>query len=224
VTNAWRVLVTFFGSPYCHKVSYPPRNQEPGYHHVGMRGNNKQRIYLHDRDRELFLLMLDRKASKFNWTIMAYALMRNHYHLVLRVDDRGLARGMCELNTGYAVAFNMEYGRANHVFGRRYWSDPATSDEHLKNVVRYVLQNPRRAGAPGPLESHRWTSYRASVGLDFGLTRFGRDELLALFGADPAQAVVAFKVFCEEPPPDAIVSAGHGGWQSPVQNVRVRVT
>jgi REP-associated tyrosine transposase len=204
----------------------PLRDQEPGYHHVGMRGNNKQRIYLHDRDRELFLLMLDRKAAKFDWRILAYALMRNHYHLVISIADRGLAQGMCELNTGYAVAFNVAYGRKNHLFGRRYWSDPATSDEHLKNVVRYVLQNPRRAGAPGPLESHRWTSYRASVGLEFGLSRFARDEVLALFGRDPQHAVAEFKAFCEQPapPPDGVVAMSHGGWQPPAREVPVRLT
>ena len=124
-------------------VTYKPRDEEPGYHHVGARGNNKQRIFLNDRDRQLFLLMLDRIAKKHDWHILTYCLMRNHYHLVLRVGDAGMARGMCELNTGYAVAFNGEHGRINHLFGKRYWSERARSDEHLKNVVRYVLQNPR---------------------------------------------------------------------------------
>jgi hypothetical protein len=169
-----------------------------------MRGNNKQRIYLRDEDRDLFLLMLDYKAAKFDWHVLAYALMRNHYHLVLRTGDSGLARGMCELNTGYAITFNAQYGRSNHLFGRRYWSDPSTSSEHLQNVMRYVLQNPRRAGAPGPLHAHRWTSYRATIGLEFGLSRFARDEVLALFGPDPASAVAAFSEFCDQPapPPD----------------------
>lgn len=209
--------------PYPWRVTYALRNQEPGYHHVGMRGNNRQRIYLNDRDRELFLLMLDLKAARFGWRILAYALMRNHYHLVLAVEGEGLARGMCELNTGYAVTFNAEYGRENHLFGRRYWNDAAASEEHLRGVIRYVLQNPRRAGARGPLESHRWTSYRASIGLDFGLRRFARDELLALFGADPAAATRAFVDFCEEPAP-LPARDGHVEWQPPERKARVRVT
>jgi len=182
-------------------VTYKPRDEEPGYHHVGARGNNKQRIFLNDRDRQLFLLMLDRIAKKHDWHILTYCLMRNHYHLVLRVGDAGMARGMCELNTGYAVAFNGEHGRINHLFGKRYWSERARSDEHLKNVVRYVLQNPRRAGAKGPLESYRWTSYRATVGSGFGLSRFARDELLSVFGKTPVRAIAAFAEFCDEPPP-----------------------
>lgn len=204
-------------------MGYPLRDESIGYHHVSTRGNNKQRIYLTVRDHQLFLLHLDRLAAKHGWKILAYALMRNHYHLVLRIGDGGIARGMCELNTGYARGFNIEHGRVDHLFGRRYWNELATSDEHLKNVIRYVLQNPRRAGARGPLESHPWTSYRASVGLEFGLKHFARDELLALFGNDPLTAIEAFKDFCESPVPDDDPSR-HARWQPPAQNARARVT
>jgi REP element-mobilizing transposase RayT len=204
-------------------VGYPLRDETIGYHHVGARGNNKQRIFLTDRDRHLFLLQLDRLAAKHHWRILAYALMRNHYHLVVRIADGGLARGMCELNTAYARTFNIEHGRKNHLFGRRYWSELATSDDHLTNVIRYVLQNPRRAGTRGPLEAHPWTSYRASIGLDFGLRQFARDELLTLFGHDPLRAVGAFREFCEASPPDD-GAASHVSWQPPAQNTRIRVT
>jgi hypothetical protein len=131
---------------------------------------------------------------------------------------------MCELNTGYAVSFNAEHGRKNHLFGRRYWSDVATSDEHLRKVVRYVLQNPRRAGVHGPLESHAWTSYRASVGLDFGLDQFARDELLSFFGGTPLHALAEFKSFCEQPSEVDLASVGHVRWQPPAPNARERVT
>jgi putative transposase len=204
-------------------MGYPLRDETVGYHHVGARGNNKQQIYITVRDRHLFLFHVDRLAAKYGWKILAYALMRNHYHLVVRIGDEGLARGMCELNTAYAHGFNVEHGRINHLFGRRYWSELATSDEHLKNAVRYVLQNPRRAGARGPLEGHPWTSYRASVGLDFGLKHFARDELLGLFGHDPLTSVAAFKDFCEMTQADD-AAASHVRCQPPAPTARVRVT
>jgi putative transposase len=204
-------------------MGYPLRDESAGYHHVGARGNNKQRIYLTIQDRQLFLLHIDRLAAKHDWKILAYALMRNHYHLILRTGEGRMARGMCELNTGYARAFNAKHGRVNHLFGRRYWSEAATSEDHLKNAVRYVLQNPRRAGAQGPLEGHPWTSYRASLGLDFGLEQFARDELLTLFGRTPASALAQFKDFCEAPSPDDVF-AGPVRCQPPALGARVRVT
>lgn len=194
------------------------RDERPGYHHISTRGNNKQTIFLGDGDRLSFLALLDLVAVRHQWRILTFCLMRNHYHLVLRVED-GLAQGMRELNGVYAKYFNGEHGRTNHLFGRRYWSECTETEAHLKNAIRYVVQNPRRAGANGPLESHSWTSYRASIGSDFGLGAFARDELLSLFGTSPATAVPAFMAFCEEPAPPR-----DGGCLAPVPTARVRVT
>jgi Transposase and inactivated derivatives len=193
----------------------------PGYHHVVTRGNNKQRIFVSDRDRLTFLALVEMTARKYDWTILAYALMRNHYHLVLRITE-DLARGMRDLNGFYALYFNAAHGRINHLFGKRYWSEFTETDEHLKNAIRYVIQNPRRAGKKGPLESHPWTSYRASVGLEFGPARFRRDEVLELFGRDPASALAAFTAFCDEPPPPRPDEPIR--YQVPVPKLRVRVT
>lgn len=182
-------------------MSYKPRDERPGYHHVGTRGNNKQRIFLSHADRWRFLELLNHVATKYHWEILAYCLMRNHYHLVIRVTDGRLARGMCELNGAYSLYFNQTHGRINHLFGKRYWNE-YLDGKHLLNAIRYVVQNPRRAGARGPLEAHPWTSYRASIGLALSFPRFARDELLGLFDRVPAVAVAAFMAFCEAPPPD----------------------
>jgi REP-associated tyrosine transposase len=205
-------------------MGYKLRDQRPGYHHVVTRGNNKQTIYLVDRDRASFLIVLDWVARKYNWDVLSYALMRNHYHLVLRVRDFGLARGMCELNSVYALYFNGQHGRINHLFGRRYWSELTKTDEHLKNAIRYVVQNPRRAGVPGPLESHKWTSYAATVGKAFAISRFARDDLLELFGRTPEQAIAAFADFCEQPAPPRHDPPGQVRRQPPGPARAVRVT
>jgi REP element-mobilizing transposase RayT len=186
-------------APYRETVSaHKPRDERVGYHHVVTRGNNKQRIYLSNADRRRFLELVNYVAEKYYWEILAYCLMRNHYHLVVRVTEGGLSRGMCELNGAYSLHFNRTHNRINHLFGKRYWSE-YLDEKHLRNAIRYVIQNPRRAGARGPLEAHAWTSYRASIGLALSFPRFARDELLALFGSKPAEAVGAFIAFCEAP-------------------------
>jgi REP element-mobilizing transposase RayT len=197
-------------------VSYRLRDERSGAHHVVTRGNNKQRIFLTDDDRACFLTLLNRVAKKRRWEVLAYCLMRNHYHLILRVESGGLARGICELNGAYALWFNAEHGRINHLFGRRYWNRYLADERDLVNAIRYVVQNPRRAGLDGPLEAHVWTSYRATIGMALSFAQFARDEVLALFGTTPSAAVDAFTAFCCVPPPhDSLGPGSHARRQPP---------
>jgi REP-associated tyrosine transposase len=181
-------------------MSVQIRDEGPGYHHVVTRGNNKRDIYLDDRDREFFCLTVERIARKHGWRVVAYALMRNHYHLILHVGDQGLAAGMCELNSGYALTFNAHHGRINHLFGKRYWNRRIKTDASMMNAVRYVVQNPWRAGGKEPLEGYAWTSYAATIGLAFARIQLARDEALAVFGSTPTRAVDEFRLFCSVTP------------------------
>jgi putative transposase len=188
-------------APTVDGVSTPLRDESPGYHHVITRGNNKRTIFEAERDRWFFCLTVDRIAKKYGWTVLAYCLMDNHYHLVISVGERGLSAGMCELNTAYAVWFNQEHGRINHLFGKRFWNRRLETEASLFNAIRYVIQNPRRAGEPGPLEVHVWTSYAATIGLAFAAIRLARDEVLAFFGRTPESAIQRFREVCAEPVP-----------------------
>jgi len=172
------------------------RDESPGFHHVVTRGNNKRTIYRDDRDREFFCLTVNRIARKYGWTVLAYCLMDNHYHLVISVGERGLSDGMCELNSGYARTFNANHGRVNHLFGKRFWNRRIRTHASMLNVIRYVVQNPRAAGGSKPLEAYTWTSYAATIGLAFSQIHLARDELLAFFGSSPERAVETFRVFC----------------------------
>jgi len=191
-------------------VSYVPRDESPGYHHVVTRGNNKRTIYDGDRDRWFFCLHVNRVALKHGWTIVAYCLMDNHYHLVIRVGEKGLHRGMCELNTGYAVHYNAWHGRINHLFGKRYWNRRLRSEGALFNAVRYVVRNHVAAGGSQRLEAYRWSSYAATIGLAFADLKLAREELLEHFGRTPEEAVENFRDFCAIPVP-----RGHERWQPP---------
>lgn len=181
-------------------MAYKPRDESVGYHHVVTRGNNKRVIYKSDADREFFCMLVTRIAAKYEWRIVAYALMTNHYHLVIHVGGKGLSAGMCELNTGYAMWFNAKHGRINHLFGKRFWNRRIRTDASLMSAVRYVVQNPRRAGDPGPLEGFAWTSYAATIGLAYARMRLERDEVLEFFGDEPARAIEAYREFCSAAP------------------------
>jgi putative transposase len=191
-------------------VTYKPRDNRPGFHHAVTRGNNKQRIFLNNGDRQEFLRILASVANRHGWNIYAYCLMRNHYHLVVNVDDRGLSDGMCELNTAYALRFNLSHGRINHLFGKRFWSEYLADERRLLNAVRYVVQNPRHAGRTGPLEGYAWSSYAATIGNALAFAQLATGELLGLFANRPERAIARFVEFC-----DRDAQKGRVRWQPP---------
>lgn len=206
-------------------MAYVPRIEVPyGYFHVGARGNNKRQIFLSDDDRNWFLLLLAKVAKKYAWSIYAYCLMGNHYHLVLRLADAGLSRGMCQLNTAYAVGFNERYQRINHLFGRRFWSEHITTDTYLFEAIRYVVQNPVRAGFSASCEEWPWSSYRATAGLAKAHPFLAVDDVLDLvapFAADPSER---FREYCAVVLSKREGRGTSGKWQPLARNGRQSVT
>ena len=98
-------------------------------------------------------------------TIAAYCLMTNHYHLVVKLGELGMARGMQQLNGGYAIAFNARHSRRDHLFGRRYWSRKLEDEDDLLETCRYIELNPVRKAMTSLPEDWHWSSHRAAVGL-----------------------------------------------------------
>ena len=124
----------------------PPRVQSPGHYHVTTRGNDGATIYLNDIDRNVFLGLVDRVAEDCEWSLHAWCLMTNHFHLLVEIPTENLAAGMHRLNGVYARWFNDRHGRTGHLFERRYWATRVEGDEHLETTVQYVLNNPVQAG------------------------------------------------------------------------------
>jgi REP element-mobilizing transposase RayT len=173
----------------------PLRVVEPNaIYHVAARGNNKQHIF-DDPLRSLFLWELTQVARRFDWWVYAWALMSNHFHLVLQIGDKGLSEGMHQLNTHLARASNARFDRINHCLGRRFWSDPIDTDAYLLACIRYVLWNPARAGLEERPGECPWTSFRATVGLEWATEPLAIGRLLERFGRTPATARTRFEHF-----------------------------
>lgn len=162
------------------------RLQVPGgYYHVTTRGNNRAPILLDAADGESFERCLARAQRRAGWDVLAYCLMPNHFHLVVRLREGGLSGGMALLNGRFARRFNLRHERRDHVFGRRFWSVRIESEAHLRRSCRYTVLNPVRASIVESPEQWSFSSYRASAGLAFAPSFLAVDALHRLFGPTP---------------------------------------
>ena len=148
------------------------RHQESGaYYHVVSRGNNKQTIFDNEL-RALFLSSLLRVSVAHEWRVLAYALMNNHYHLVLRIGERGLSSGMFQLNHGFARASNIQFDRINHCFGQRFWSAHLDTPEYLLTRVSGMACGTRRERLSAAIQPGRRGRVSAVQSALTTLTRF----------------------------------------------------
>jgi putative transposase len=182
----------------------PLRIEVPyGYYHVHTRGNNRQDIYFGNWSGRLFVRELERASQRQRWRVLAYCLMRNHYHLVLQIGDGGLSNGMRDLNGRLAQMSNCRNRRCDHLFGRRFTSHLIDTESYLLESCRYVLLNPVRAGSIGDPRQWRWSSMRASLGLELPSACLDLASLISPFSRQRARAVTRFGEFVDagiEPP------------------------
>jgi REP element-mobilizing transposase RayT len=148
-------------------MARPLRIEFPGaVYHVTSRGNEKRRIFRSDRDHKAFLDFLGHAAKRFGWSVTAWVLMTNHFHLVIQTPEPNLSRGMHWLNGSYAGWFNKQHKRWGHLFGGRFKAFLIDKETYFIEVLRYVALNPVRAGLAARPEAYRWSSYRATAGLE----------------------------------------------------------
>lgn len=177
-------------------MARPLRIDFPGaLHHVTSRGNEKRAIFRSDVDRRMFLQLLGIAVERFRWSLTAFTLMTNHFHLVIQTHEANLSRGMHWLNTTYVGWFNDRHKRSGHLYKGRFDSKLIEKATHFTEVLRYVVLNPVRAKMVARPEDYEWSSYRATVGLEDARSWLDLDSTLGVFGEDRASAIPAYERF-----------------------------
>lgn len=172
------------------------RTDFPGaIHHVTSRGNERRPIFYDDRDRERFLEFLGQTVKRFGWSLTAFVLMTNHFHLVIQTSEPNLSKGMHWLNTAYVIWFNRRHERSGHLFGGRFKAFVIEKETHLTEVLRYVALNPVRAKMVERPEDYRWSSYRATAGLERSPEWLDVQAALDSFAPDPSLAAAYYREF-----------------------------
>ena len=146
-----------------------PRLNIPGLvHHVMARGIEGQNIFRDDGDRDGFLKRLLAGVERPGGPqLYAWALMSNHFHLLLRSGEGLLSPLMRRLMTGHAVNYNRHYKRQGHLFQNRYKSIIVEEEAYFLELVRYIHLNPVRAGIVKTLEelsSYPYTGHAVVLG------------------------------------------------------------
>ncbi len=135
--------------------------------HVMARGIERRKIFKDDKDRKSFLGRLATILEETQTQCYAWALIPNHFHLLLRTGPTPLSKVMRRLMTGYAVTFNKRHKRSGHLFQNRYKSVVCEEDPYLLELIRYIHLNPLRAKMVEDLKAldkYPWTGHSVLLG------------------------------------------------------------
>lgn len=191
------------------RISYPH-----AYYHVMHRGAGRRDIFCHPRDGELFLELLDEIHRRFQFHILAFSLMRNHYHLVLSTPLGNVSRGMRHLNGVYTLRWNRQHKTDGPLFRGRFKAILIEKEDYLAEVIRYVHLNPVRARVVRDPEEHPWTSHRGYLARKNPWPWLRREEILRNFSRKGKQAQRLYRQYMEAAPPKSIQEL-YGGRKLP---------
>jgi REP element-mobilizing transposase RayT len=181
-----------------------PRLDEPGtLHHVMNRGAGKRRVFLGDECRLRFIGLLSALPRRFGVKVHAFALLPNHFHLVLAAGAGGLGDAMQYLQGQYSRWLNAQPGWDGPVWQSRYKSRLIDSEPYLAHLAAYVHLNPWKAGLAGKTDDPSWTSHAFYTGESRCPEWFSPALMLQLHGgAEAFERYVADVKLGVEPGPD----------------------
>jgi putative transposase len=137
-------------------------------HHVVIRGNNREPIFIADEDYKFYLEKLKLACEKHLCDVHAYVLMTNHVHLLITPHkEDSIAKVMQMVGRYYVQYFNYCYRRTGTLWEGRYKSTVIDSDRYALICYRYIELNPVRAGMVEEPADYPWSSYRFNaLGID----------------------------------------------------------
>ena len=127
-------------------------------YHVVSRGNNQQDIFLLEKDKNRLYGIIKEQAEKFGVKIYAYCIMSNHVHILLKAEFKALSSFMRETNSMYAAYYNYKYKQSGHVFQGRFFSSCVETEGYLLSCVRYIHNNPVKAGIVHDIIAYPYSS------------------------------------------------------------------
>lgn len=168
-------------------------------YHIMWRGANRQEIFHDDGDRKKYMQVLEKYKLKSQMNIFAWCLMGNHVHILLKEGQEELSTTMKRIGVSYAMYYNWKYRTTGHLFQDRFRSENVETDTYLRTVIRYIHQNPVKAGIVSKVDQWNWSSCRGYYNQAPEQSRLlDKDLVLRMFSFDRKEALERFKEFNEK--------------------------
>ncbi len=178
---------------------YARQASKTGIYHIMVRGINGQSIFHDEDDYKRYLETLSRISEEGEAQVLGYCLMSNHVHLLIHEIKDNISLIMKRLGGSYAYWYNWKYERKGYVFQDRFKSENVEDDSYLKTVIRYIHQNPVKAGIIEKPEAYPWSSCRVYFGdKDYPYDLTKTSFILGLFDTDKQAQHEAFHTFMEQ--------------------------
>ncbi len=153
------------------------------YYHIFNRGINGAPLFSSEENKYYFLRLAERHLSG-KVVFLAYCLMDNHYHMLVRAveDAKTVSRAFSNLFNAYAKAFNKQENRTGTLFERPFKRKRILDDDYLRNLIVYIHANPERHGSTDDFRKFKFSSYKlfSTIYGQSGL-QIEKDEVLDLF-------------------------------------------
>jgi REP element-mobilizing transposase RayT len=139
-------------------MSRAPRVERAGIYHILNRGVEKRNIFLDDGDCLKFLSLIESFTGLYCLELLAHCLMSNHYHLLVKTSKENISYIMQNLNHSYTLYFNRKYNRVGTLWQGRFTSRYVYDEKYLLVLMKYIEQNPIRAGICTRVGDYPWAS------------------------------------------------------------------
>lgn len=158
-----------------------------GIYHLVQRGNDKIFIFENDTLKKHYLNLMFENRAEFNYEILCYAIMNNHYHFIIQTNGASLSIIMHTINTKFSKFYNNYLNHLNHVFGERFGAKLVTNVDYLLCLLKYIHLNPVNANLCDTVHDYQWSSdyfymnnLNEFVNIDIILDIFSKDRNLAI--------------------------------------------
>lgn len=139
-----------------------PRNYtNTPFFHIITQGINKSYIFTNVEDIKYYIKLIYKLSKEHKIKIIAYCIMNNHAHMLIEAEDLNeLSKYMQRLNCTYGKYYNRKYNRVGYVFRDRYKSEGIYSEEQLYNCIKYIYDNPVKAGICTEAKDYPYSNYK----------------------------------------------------------------